>query len=156
MLKKHLAGGVAKGALTEEQAEEKFNAWVEEKAKAIDAKKGKLSEADQKAKAEALAAEKAVNEARIAAAQPEEEVAEEETEATPSDDPKLSPEELEVQSALEKALEAAKKINNPKLVTQIGNTITFFTRSEIIKENVKEEDIRAKFLRTLRIPNNAV
>ena len=41
-----------------------------------------LSEADQKAKAEALAAEKAVNEARIAAAQPEEEVAEEETEAT--------------------------------------------------------------------------
>ena len=84
------------------------------------------------------------------------ETEEEETEATPSDDPKLSPEELEVQSALEKALEAAKKINNPKLVTQIGNTITFFTRSEVIKENVKEEDIRAKFLRTLRIPNNAV
>ena len=89
----------------------------------------------------------------------EEEVETEEVETeeeTISDDPKLSPEELEVQSALEKALEAAKKINNPKLVTQIGNTITFFTRSEIIKENVKEEDIRAKFLRTLRIPNNAV
>ncbi len=27
MLKNHLAGGVRKGALTEEQAEEKFNAW---------------------------------------------------------------------------------------------------------------------------------
>jgi hypothetical protein len=89
----------------------------------------------------------------------EEEVETEEIETeeeTISDDPKLSPEELEVQSALEKALEAAKKINNPKLVTQIGNTITFFTRSEIIKENKIEEDIRAKFLRTLRISNNAL
>ena len=81
---------------------------------------------------------------------------EEETEVTTSDDPKLSPEELEVQNALEKALEAAKKINNPKLVTQIGNTITYFTRSEIIKENTVEEDIRAKFLRTLRISDNAL
>lgn len=78
MLKKHLAGGVAKGAITEEQAEEKFNAWLENKGKAVDAKKGKLSEAKEKAKAEALAAEKAVNEARIAEAAPVEEVAEEE------------------------------------------------------------------------------
>tara|TARA_B100000963_G_C22622695_1_gene670777 strand:- start:1577 stop:1936 length:360 start_codon:yes stop_codon:yes gene_type:complete len=85
-----------------------------------------------------------------------EETEEVETEEVPNTNRQLSDEELEVQSALEKALEAAKKINNPKLVTQIGNTITFFTRSEIIKESVIEEDIRAKFLRTLRIPNNAV
>ncbi|AEE18832.1 SSU ribosomal protein S16P [Dokdonia sp. Hel_I_63] len=71
MLKNHLAGGVRKGALTEEQAEEKFNAWVEEKAGKVEAKKGNLSQAEEKAKSEALAAEKAVNEARIAAAQPE-------------------------------------------------------------------------------------
>ena len=31
MLKHHLLGGLRKGALTEEQVEEKFNAWVEEK-----------------------------------------------------------------------------------------------------------------------------
>ena len=71
MLKNHLAGGVRKGALTEEQAEEKFNAWVEEKSGKVDAKKGDLSKTEEKAKADALAAEKAVNEARIAAAQPE-------------------------------------------------------------------------------------
>lgn len=71
MLKNHLAGGVRKGALTEEQAEEKFNAWLEEKASKVAAKKGDLSKAEEKAKADALAAEKAVNEARIAAAQPE-------------------------------------------------------------------------------------
>ncbi|MEL6812762.1 MAG: 30S ribosomal protein S16 [Bacteroidota bacterium] len=77
MLKKHLAEGVRKGALTEEQAEEKFNAWVAEKANAVEAKKGKLADAKAKAKAEALAAEKAVNDARIAEATASEEVAEE-------------------------------------------------------------------------------
>ena len=79
MLKKHLAEGVRKGAFSEEQAEEKFNAWLEQKSSTVDAKKGKLAEADAKAKAEALAAEKAVNEARVAVAIEEEveEVAEE-------------------------------------------------------------------------------
>ncbi|MEP5255728.1 MULTISPECIES: 30S ribosomal protein S16 [Winogradskyella] len=78
MLKNHLAGGVRKGALTEEQAEEKFNAWLEEKAAKVQAKADGLSQADAEAKAKAHAAEKAVNEARIAAAAPvvEEEVAE--------------------------------------------------------------------------------
>ena len=79
LLKNHLAGGVRKGALTEEQAEEKFNAWVEEKSSKVEAKKENLSKEDEKARKEALAAEKAANEARIAANQPEpeEEVAEE-------------------------------------------------------------------------------
>ncbi|RED44729.1 30S ribosomal protein S16 [Seonamhaeicola aphaedonensis] len=80
LLKNHLAGGVKKGALTEEQAEEKFNAWLEEKAAKIQAKADGLSKADAKAKADALAAEKAVNEARIAAAAPVVEEAEEATE----------------------------------------------------------------------------
>ena len=84
MLKKHLKGGVTKGALTEEQAEAKFNAWLEEKAAKVQAKADGLSQAEADAKAEALKAEKAVNEARIAAAAPvveEEEVADE-TEAS--------------------------------------------------------------------------
>ncbi|MCL4127447.1 UNVERIFIED_CONTAM: hypothetical protein GTU68_008819 [Idotea baltica] len=59
LLKNHLVGGVRKGALTEEQAEAKFTAWLEEK-----------TEVEAKAKADAFAAEKAVNEARIAAAAP--------------------------------------------------------------------------------------
>jgi small subunit ribosomal protein S16 len=68
MMKKHLMGGVAKGALTEEQAEEKFQAWLEEKAGRVSSKKEGLSKAEAKAKADALAAEKAVNEKRMAAA----------------------------------------------------------------------------------------
>jgi small subunit ribosomal protein S16 len=117
MLKKHLAGGVAKGALTEAQAEEKFNAWMEEKATKIDAKKGKLSEADQKAKAEALAAEKAVNEARIAEAQPEEEVAEEEVtpETTEGGD---ASEEVEATEKVEEAAPVAEATEEAPKATE--------------------------------------
>ena len=57
MLKNHLVGGVRKGALTEEQAEAKFQAWLEEKAGKIAAKKDGLSKAQADAKAAALAAE---------------------------------------------------------------------------------------------------
>ncbi|NER18162.1 30S ribosomal protein S16 [Spongiivirga citrea] len=81
MLKKHLAGGVAKGALTEEQAEEKFNAWLAEKEAKINAKKDGLTKAQEEAKAVALAAEKEVNEKRNAVAVEEEAPVEEATEA---------------------------------------------------------------------------
>ncbi|MDY7394471.1 30S ribosomal protein S16 [Aureibaculum sp. 2210JD6-5] len=77
LLKNHLAGGVKKGALTEEQADEKFNAWLEDKAKRIDAKIEGLSKAEKKAKAKALEAEKEANEARIAKNAPVAEVTEE-------------------------------------------------------------------------------
>lgn len=80
MLKNHLAGGVRKGALTEEQAEEKFQAWLDEKSGKVAAKADGLAKAKADAKAKALEAEKAVNEARIAAAAPVEEVVEEATE----------------------------------------------------------------------------
>ena len=79
LMKNHLAGGVAKGALTEEQAEEKFKAWSDEKEGKVSTKEEKLAQAQAKAKQDALAAEKAVNEARIEAAKP---VAEEEVSAT--------------------------------------------------------------------------
>ena len=81
LLKNHLAGGVRKGALTEEQAEAKFNAWLEEKASKVQAKADGLAKADADAKAKALEAEKAVNEARIAAAAPVVEEAAEEADA---------------------------------------------------------------------------
>ena len=83
LLKNHLAGGVRKGALTEEEAEKKFQAWLDEKAAKVDAKKDGLAKADADARAKALEAEKAANEARIAAAAPvvEEEATEEDAPA---------------------------------------------------------------------------
>ncbi|NCO63372.1 MAG: 30S ribosomal protein S16 [Flavobacteriales bacterium] len=76
LLKNHLAGGVRKGALTEEQAEAKFNAWLEEKGSKVVAKSDSLAKAQADAKAKAIEAEKAVNEARTAAAVVEETVEE--------------------------------------------------------------------------------
>jgi small subunit ribosomal protein S16 len=67
MMKKHLLEGVRKGALTQEQADAKYDAWLNDKeskiganVKAIDAKKA----ADKNAR---LAAETEVNKARAAA-----------------------------------------------------------------------------------------
>jgi small subunit ribosomal protein S16 len=80
LLKNHLAIGVRKGALSEEEAEKKFNAWLNEKESKVDAKKDGLAKTKADAKAKALEAEKAVNEARTAVAV--EEVAEEVTEET--------------------------------------------------------------------------
>ncbi|MBD0823663.1 30S ribosomal protein S16 [Aestuariibaculum marinum] len=84
LLKNHLAGGVRKGALTEEQAEAKFQEWVDAKSAKVGAKTEDLAKAEAEAKAKALEAEKAVNEARIAAATPavEEEAPAEEAEAS--------------------------------------------------------------------------
>ncbi len=83
LLKNHLVGGVRKGALTEEQAEAKFQAWVEEKASKVQGKTDGLAKAQADAKAKALEAEKAANEARIAAKAPvAEEAPAEEVEAS--------------------------------------------------------------------------
>ena len=83
LLKHHLLGGVRKGALTEEQVEEKFNAWLAQKEAAVADKVGGLDKAKADARAAALKAEKEVNakrEAEAAAAlapEPVVEVAEE-------------------------------------------------------------------------------
>lgn len=68
LLKNHLAGGVRKGALTEEQAEAKFAAWLEEKANKVDAKKEDLVKAKAEAKAKAQEAERETNAKREAEA----------------------------------------------------------------------------------------
>ena len=68
LLKHHLDGGVRKGALTQDQADAKLEAWIKEKAGKVDAKKETLTKAQKDAKAKALKAEQAANEKRINAA----------------------------------------------------------------------------------------
>lgn len=66
MMKYHLLRGVQKGAMTEEQAEVKFQNWMKEKeAKAANIVKGAEEKARNEKKAR-LEAEKQVNEARAA------------------------------------------------------------------------------------------
>ncbi len=61
-MKKHLLGGVAKGAFDEAQAEAKFNAWKENKQSGLAALKAKNEEAKKAAAKLRLEAEKKVNE----------------------------------------------------------------------------------------------
>ena len=65
MLKKHLQIGVLKGAISQEQADAKFNAWLSEKDTKIEGKKDQLATAKADARKAALAAETAKNQARI-------------------------------------------------------------------------------------------
>ena len=65
LYKKHLQGGVTKGAFSSEEAEKRFNAWLEEKEAKIQGKKDGLAKSKQDAKKVALEAEQKVNEARI-------------------------------------------------------------------------------------------
>lgn len=64
LYKKHLQGGVAKGAFNETEAEKRFNAWLEEKEAKVQGKKDGLAKSKQDAKKAALEAEQKVNEAR--------------------------------------------------------------------------------------------
>lgn len=76
LMKKHLLAGVDKGALTEEQAEEKFQAWLTEKEDKISTSVEKTAKAKEAEKEKALEAEREVNakrEAEAKAAQDEEE-----------------------------------------------------------------------------------
>ena len=67
LLKHHLVKGVAKGALTEAQVEEKFNQWLADKENAAQSVNASLDKAKADAKAKALEAEKEANEKRAAA-----------------------------------------------------------------------------------------
>lgn len=67
LYKKHLLGGVKKGAFTEEEADRRFEAWMNEKSGKIESKKTQLStEADSERKKQ-LEAEAKVNADRAAA-----------------------------------------------------------------------------------------
>jgi small subunit ribosomal protein S16 len=68
LLKHHLDGGIRKGALTQEQADEKLATWLEAKGGKVDAKKDGLSTSKADARTKALEAEKKVNSDRVAAA----------------------------------------------------------------------------------------
>jgi len=88
LYKKHLQGGVKKGALTTEQADTKFAEWLDQKDSKITGKKSNLNAAKDEAKQLALIAEAKKKEDKAAAiAAKNAPVAEEveETEATADD-----------------------------------------------------------------------
>jgi small subunit ribosomal protein S16 len=67
LYRKHLDGGIKKGALTAEQAEAKFTQWLEAKGGKIEGKKEGLTSSKEEARKTALAAETKKNTDRGAA-----------------------------------------------------------------------------------------
>ena len=69
LYKRHLQGGVAKGAFDQEAADSKFATWLEGKDKQVLGKKDGLAKSKDDAKKAALEAESKVNQDRLNAAQ---------------------------------------------------------------------------------------
>jgi small subunit ribosomal protein S16 len=67
LLKKHLLGGVKKGAFTEAEAEIKFQAWLDAKQKSVKSEVSNLLEKERNATKAKLEVEKATNKARAEA-----------------------------------------------------------------------------------------
>lgn len=87
LYRKHLQGGVAKGALTAEQADEKFQAWLDQKEGKITGKKSSLTSAKEEARKAALAAEAKKKEDKAAAIAAKNAPVAEEVEATEEEAP---------------------------------------------------------------------
>ena len=66
MMKKHLLEGVKKGAFNEEEAENRFQAWMKEKDAKIEMKLAGIEKSEEQSKTSQLEAEKKINEARAA------------------------------------------------------------------------------------------
>jgi small subunit ribosomal protein S16 len=101
LLKHHLDGGVRKGALTQEAADAKLTAWIDEKAGKVDAKKEGLTKNQAEAKAKALKAEKVANEKRVNAAVEAARVEETAVEVTEEAVEETAPEVVEATEATE-------------------------------------------------------
>lgn len=100
MYKKHLEGGVKKGALTAEQAETKFAEWLQSKEGKIEGKKDSLTKSKDEVKKAALAAE-AKKKEDIAAA-----IAAKNTPAPEVVEEEVAEEAAEVEASAEEVAEA--------------------------------------------------
>ena len=120
LLKHHLLGGLRKGALTEEQVAEKFNAWVAEKDAAVAAKVSGLTQEQEVEKAKALAAEKAVNEKRVSDAQA-----------------------LEAEAAAEVAAAEAAEIAATEAAAEVAATEEVVAEEAVATEEVVAEEVVA-------------
>jgi len=66
LLKKHLQEGVRKGAISQEVADQRWNAWFDEKLSKVDRKKSDLAQDNRTSKKASVEAEAKVNETRAA------------------------------------------------------------------------------------------
>ena len=125
LYKRHLQGGVAKGAFDQEAADSKFAAWLEGKDKQVLGKKDGLAKSKDDAKKAALEAEAKVNQGRLDAA------AKLESDAKAEADAKLA-EEKAAQDAKDAEAKAAEEAANATVAEEA------VAEEKTVVENVAE------------------
>lgn len=135
MYKKHLLGGVAKGAFDDAEADKRFDAWLEEKAKQVDGKKSNLSQSKADAKKAALEAESKVNQGRLDAS------AKIQADVKAEADAKLAEEKAAADAKAAEAQEAADaKLAEEKAAEEAANApAEDKSVAEIAADNVSEK-----------------
>jgi small subunit ribosomal protein S16 len=111
LMKKHLLEGVKKGALTEEQAEEKFQSWLKEKESKIEAKREQIQKGIADEDKKRLEAETKIREARA------DELAKKNAEAA-AEEAKANAEETEEANTEEEAPKAEEEKADEKQVEE--------------------------------------
>lgn len=145
LYKKHLEGGVRKGALTQEQADAKFAAWLTSKDAQITGKKDSLTQTKEQVKKAALAAEAkrkedkaAAIEAKYAAPAEVEEVAVEEAPVAEEIENTEETTEVAVAETEEVAVEEPATEEAPA-VEEVTETIEEAPVAEVAEEPAAEE-----------------
>lgn len=120
MLKHHLNGGVKKGAFTQEDADKKFSAWLEEKSSKIQSKIDSLDKDKAESLAKRLELEKAINQKRIEdlAAKPEIEEVNQNDNSTEEQASEVINEE-EAPAVTESLSEESKTENSDEVVNEV-------------------------------------
>ena len=158
MLKHHLNGGVKKGAFTQEDADKKFSAWLEEKSSKIQSKIDGLDKDKAESLAKRLELEKAINQKRIEdlAAKPEIEEAnqndnsseEQASEVINVEEAPAVPESLSEESKSENSDEVVNEVEPNEAASETSENVSseepatsdIVEESADIKETVIKED----------------
>ena len=132
--KNHLLKGVAKGALTLEQAEAKFTQWLQEKDGKIEGKKDSLSKSASKEKADRMKAEVEANIAKAAMIEAKNTVIEEEVVADEAVSDDVVAEEAVADEAVAEEVVAEEVVAEEAVAEEV-------VAEEVAEEAVAEEAV---------------
>lgn len=148
LYKRHLQGGVAKGAFDQAEADKKFAAWLEGKEKQVLGKKDGLAKSKDAAKKAALEAEAKVNQGRLDAA------AKVEADAKAEADAKLAEEKAAEDAKVAEAKAAEEAANAPvaeevvaektEEVAEEATPVAEETAPEVVAETTEEPTAEAE------------
>ena len=152
--KNHLLKGVAKGALTLEQAEAKFTQWLQEKDGKIEGKKDSLSKSASKEKANRMKAEVEANIAKAAMIEAKNTVVEEEAVAEESVSEEAVAEEAVAEEVVAEEAVAEEVVADEAVAEEVVAEVKEESKDdEVLVE--KKEVVAASEEEVVEVPNEA-